>query len=208
MIMFTFTAIIVPFLVQCSWRQDSIYRYGQFSPSRLNKAKIQKDTKFEGIVNKETYIYWYFLCYMLDKALAENIWDKVFKHGPSKICDRQHLKNFTWPVFEYFVSFYFIAFQINFNEFYWPFNVFYFIDIWFPYRRVYINRGPWFRSVEENGFCFPDFQRFFKGSSKQIWRGNYSRVLLQGIIHLARRQNICYPLIRISTRYTHVRVRG
>ena len=29
-------------------------------------------------------------------------WDKVFKNGPSKICGRQHLKNFTWSILEYF----------------------------------------------------------------------------------------------------------
>ena len=29
-------------------------------------------------------------------------WDQVFKNGPSKICGRQPLKNFTWSIFEYF----------------------------------------------------------------------------------------------------------
>ena len=32
------------------------------------------------------------------------MWDKVFKKGPSKICGRQPLKNFTWSILEYFVS--------------------------------------------------------------------------------------------------------
>ena len=27
-------------------------------------------------------------------------WDKVFKNGPSKICGRQPLKNFTWSIIE------------------------------------------------------------------------------------------------------------
>ena len=27
-------------------------------------------------------------------------WDKVFKNGPSKICGRQPLKTFTWPILE------------------------------------------------------------------------------------------------------------
>ena len=27
-----------------------------------------------------------------------NIWDKVFKNGPSKICERQPLKNLKWYV--------------------------------------------------------------------------------------------------------------
>ena len=31
------------------------------------------------------------------------LWDKVFKNGPSKICGRQPLKNFTWSILEYFV---------------------------------------------------------------------------------------------------------
>ena len=31
--------------------------------------------------------------------------DKVFKNGPSKICVRQPLKNFTWSILEYFVPY-------------------------------------------------------------------------------------------------------
>ena len=31
--------------------------------------------------------------------------DKVFKNGPSKICERQTLKNFTWSFLEYFVPY-------------------------------------------------------------------------------------------------------
>ena len=31
--------------------------------------------------------------------------DRVFKNGPSKLCGRQPLKNFTWPILEYFVSY-------------------------------------------------------------------------------------------------------
>ena len=34
---------------------------------------------------------------------VEDIWDKLFKNGPSKICGRQPLKNFTWSIPEYFV---------------------------------------------------------------------------------------------------------
>ena len=30
-------------------------------------------------------------------------WDKVFKNGPSEICGRQPLKQFTWSILEYFV---------------------------------------------------------------------------------------------------------
>ena len=30
-------------------------------------------------------------------------WNKAFKNGPSKICGRQPLKNFTWSILEYFV---------------------------------------------------------------------------------------------------------
>ena len=33
------------------------------------------------------------------------IWDKVFKNRPSKICERQSLKNFTWSILEYFVPY-------------------------------------------------------------------------------------------------------
>ena len=32
------------------------------------------------------------------------MWGKVFKNGPSKICGRQPLKNFTLSILEYFVS--------------------------------------------------------------------------------------------------------
>ena len=34
-----------------------------------------------------------------------NIWDKVFKNGPTKICGRQSLKNFAWSILEYSVPF-------------------------------------------------------------------------------------------------------
>ena len=34
-----------------------------------------------------------------------DIWDKVFKNGPSKICGRQPLKNVTWSILEYFNSY-------------------------------------------------------------------------------------------------------
>ena len=30
--------------------------------------------------------------------------DKVFKNGPSKICGRELLKNFTWSILKYFIS--------------------------------------------------------------------------------------------------------
>ena len=33
------------------------------------------------------------------------IGDNVFKNGPSKICGRQPLKNFTWSILEYFVPY-------------------------------------------------------------------------------------------------------
>ena len=32
-----------------------------------------------------------------------NTYDKVFKNGPSEICERQPLKNFTWSILEYFI---------------------------------------------------------------------------------------------------------
>ena len=38
-------------------------------------------------------------------SLSINIWDKVFKNGPSKICDRQSSTNFTWSILEYFVPY-------------------------------------------------------------------------------------------------------
>ena len=33
------------------------------------------------------------------------IWEKIFKNGPSKICGRQSLKNFTLSILEYFVPY-------------------------------------------------------------------------------------------------------
>ena len=32
---------------------------------------------------------------------VRNKWVKVFKNGPSKICGRQPLQNFTWSILEY-----------------------------------------------------------------------------------------------------------
>ena len=68
-----------------------------------------------------------FLCYLLCNIKIENllncdiryavclkdilkcktrvIWDKVFKNGPSKISGKQALKNFTWPILEYFLRY-------------------------------------------------------------------------------------------------------
>ena len=35
--------------------------------------------------------------------IKNDIVDKIFKNGPSKICGRQPLKSFTWSIIEYFV---------------------------------------------------------------------------------------------------------
>ena len=40
--------------------------------------------------------------YVYDKT---DIWDKVFKNGPRKICGRQPLRKFTWSMLEYFVPY-------------------------------------------------------------------------------------------------------
>ena len=45
---------------------------------------------------------------------TNNIWDKEFKNGQSKICGRWCLKYFTWPILEYSVS-YFIVYIIQTN---------------------------------------------------------------------------------------------
>ena len=42
---------------------------------------------------------------VIKKLFRNNIWDKLLKNGPSKICGRQPLKNFTWSILEYFVSY-------------------------------------------------------------------------------------------------------
>ena len=39
----------------------------------------------------------------LDRSGFQDMWDKVFKNGPSKTCGRQSLKNFTWSIFKYFI---------------------------------------------------------------------------------------------------------
>ena len=36
----------------------------------------------------------------------KKIWGKVFKNGPSRICGRQPIKDFTRSIFEYFVPYY------------------------------------------------------------------------------------------------------
>ena len=43
------------------------------------------------------------LTIMQGKIVMTFKWDKVFKNGPSRICGRQFLKNFTWSILEYFV---------------------------------------------------------------------------------------------------------
>ena len=42
---------------------------------------------------------------VIKKLFRNNIWDKLLKNGPSKICGRQPLKNFTWSILEYFVPY-------------------------------------------------------------------------------------------------------
>ena len=44
-------------------------------------------------------VLWNGLVYWMRSAIS----GKVFKNGPSKICGRRPLKNFTWPFLEYFV---------------------------------------------------------------------------------------------------------
>ena len=45
----------------------------------------------------------------------------LFKSGPSKICRRHHLKNFTWPTLEYFVP-YITNFLVATNTFLMKYN--------------------------------------------------------------------------------------
>ena len=42
------------------------------------------------------------------RILCEDIWDKVFKNGPTRICGIQPLKNFTWSILEYFVPYFLV----------------------------------------------------------------------------------------------------
>ena len=42
----------------------------------------------------------------IQKWTKQNLWNAAFKNGPSKICGRQPLKNFTWFIYEYFVPYY------------------------------------------------------------------------------------------------------
>ena len=49
-------------------------------------------------------IYWVNLIHLLFFSFCYIIrWNKVFKNGPSKSCGRHPLKNFTWPILEYYV---------------------------------------------------------------------------------------------------------
>ena len=40
-----------------------------------------------------------------ETSKQENIWDKIFKNGPSKIFYRLSSTNFTGPILEYFVPY-------------------------------------------------------------------------------------------------------
>ena len=54
---------------------------------------------------------------------ASIIWDKLFKNGPSRICGRQPLKNFTWSILEYFVTYInYVNVKVNFSN-YHSFNL-------------------------------------------------------------------------------------
>ena len=47
--------------------------------------------------------------------IKQIIWDKVFKNEPSKICGRRPLKNFTWPILEYFFRYMIMVDQCLFS---------------------------------------------------------------------------------------------
>ena len=54
-----------------------------------------------------------FLIYQPQKVKsAGQIWVNVFKNGPSKICGRQPLKNFTWTILEYLALIHLLLQQI------------------------------------------------------------------------------------------------
>ena len=55
-----------------------------------------------GGLNEKNGMKWVNLLHLLWPWSAHK-WDKVFKNGPSEICWRQPLKNFTWSILEYFV---------------------------------------------------------------------------------------------------------
>ena len=72
-----------------------------FSWERINKTFTTNRTKFLSYLQNWVIILKYFLYTWLRKGCI--IWGKVFKNGPSKIRERQTLKNFTWSFLEYFV---------------------------------------------------------------------------------------------------------
>ena len=55
--------------------------------------------------------------------LCKDIWDKVFKNGPTRICGTQPLKNFTWSILECFVP-YFLAHSASKDSCYFKMSLF------------------------------------------------------------------------------------
>ena len=46
---------------------------------------------------------------------SHHVWGKIFKNGPSKICERQPFKNFSWSILEYFAPH---VIKITLNRYY------------------------------------------------------------------------------------------
>ena len=116
---------------QNSWQKSLLATIYRTSTSSKTKTKIKtlssywrmlESTEIYGNIDTKWTNHWpmfpfsgVFRGYKIrtlarNGLIKSNIWDKVFKNGPSKICGRQPLKNvsstnFTWSILEYFVSY-------------------------------------------------------------------------------------------------------
>ena len=87
----------------------------------LFQIKLFWDQRWVHIFQYLTKKLLHYLLHFLWKTTKHSIWDKVFKNGPSKVCERHPLKtlkvygfqilqrmsftSFTWSILEYFVPY-------------------------------------------------------------------------------------------------------
>ena len=71
------------------WIGESLERDKVKRTRKISSPKFPNVTKWVGIISVMQWI-------VQSNATWQNVWVKVFKNGPSKICGRQHLKILKW----------------------------------------------------------------------------------------------------------------
>ena len=77
----------------------------KFNHFLLCSISFQHSVAIQTVFYILIYLFWFLNNTELIYIWISFICNKVLKYGLSKICGRQPLRNITWPILEYFVSF-------------------------------------------------------------------------------------------------------